>query len=288
MLQMVKKYSLLVVLFLLAACDRYDFSGIISSPSKGVDKRFEQSMVWNSLHREAVVSVPTDDYCFYVASDVHISESVEHLTTFLTLERNDNTAYFSLMLGDMVDKKGVFDLFYSSLAYNSSIQNRNDTVFATVGNHDLYFDQWNDYTRYFGTATYTFIVETPNYKDLFFALDSGSATLGTKQLQWLRKKLSDDRKSYRRCIVFTHTNFLKDSVSQLFSGNYSENELFELTDLFAQNNVDLVLTGHAHIRSEFVYRSIRYVTIDSLEDGAFLIVNCGDDVWYKFYNLENL
>lgn len=285
MLQMVKKYCLLVVVLLLIACDRYDFSGIVSSPSKGVDKRFEQSEKWNSSHGETIVSVPTDDYYFYVASDMHISESVEHLTTFLTLERNDNTAYFSLILGDMVDKKGVFDLFYSSLAYNSSTQNRNDTVFTTVGNHDLYFDQWNDYARCFGTATYKFVVETPNHKDLFFALDSGSATLGNKQLKWLQKELLDNRKLYRRCIVFTHTNFFKDSFSQLFSGNYSENEMLELTDLFVQNNVDLVLTGHTHIRSEFVYRSIRYVTVDSLEDGAFLIVNCGDVLSYEFLKL---
>lgn len=285
MLQMVKKYSLLVVLFLLAACDRYDFSGIVSSPSKDVDKRFEQSEKWNNSHGETIVSVPTDDYYFYVASDMHISESVEHLTTFLTLERNDNTAYFSLILGDMVDKKGVFDLFYSSLAYNSSTQNRNDTVFTTVGNHDLYFDQWNDYARCFGTATYKFVVETPNHKDLFFALDSGSATLGNKQLKWLQKELSNNRKSYRRCIVFTHTNFFKDSFSQLFSGNYSENEMLELTELFSQNNVDLVLTGHAHSISENVYKNVRYLTLGALTDASFLFVCCGDVLSYEFLKL---
>lgn len=287
MLQMVRINSILALALLLFSCERYDVAGVISSPSKTVDARFEQSMEWNNQHAEIVLSVPTDDYCFYVASDVHVSESVEHLTTFLTLERNDNTAYFSLILGDMVDKKGVFDLFGSSLTYNSDTQTRNDTLFTVVGNHDLYFNQWNDYASYFATSTYKFVVETPHYKDVYFALDSGSATLGQKQLQWLKEQLFESRNTYRKRIVFTHTNFFKNDCSQLFSGNYSESELFELTDLFAQNNVDLVLTGHTHVFSESVYKNVRYLTVGALAESenilSYLVVHCGESVTYIFH-----
>lgn len=285
MLQMVRKNSVLAFVLLLFSCERYDVAGVISSPSKTVDARFEQSMEWNNQHAEVVLPVPTDDYAFYVATDVHVAKSVAFITDFVTLERNDNDAYFSLILGDMVDEKGTFDLFYSSLMYNSDTQTRNDTLFTVVGNHDLYFNQWNDYARYFATSTYKFVVETPHHKDVYFALDSGSATLGQKQLQWLREQLLESQNTYRKRIIFTHTNFFKNDCSQLFSGNYSESELFELTDLFAQNNVDLVLTGHAHVFSESVYKNVRYLTVGALAESesvpSYLVVHCGERVTYK-------
>lgn len=287
MLQMVRKNSVLAFVLLLFSCERYDVAGVISSPSKTVDARFEQSMEWNNQHAEVVLPVPTDDYAFYVATDVHVAKSVAFITDFVTLERNDNDAYFSLILGDMVDEKEAFDLFYSSLMYNSNTQTRNDTLFTVVGNHDLYFNQWNDYARYFATSTYKFVVETPHHKDVYFALDSGSATLGQKQLQWLREQLLESQNTYRKRIVFTHTNFFKNDCSQLFSGNYSESELFELTDLFAQNNMDLVLTGHAHVFSESVYKNVRYLTVGALAESesvpSYLVVHCGERVTYNKY-----
>ncbi len=290
MLQVVKKYSFLTTILLLVACERYDVAGFVSPPSKAVDARFEQSLAWQGLCGESQINVPADEYDFYVATDIHTSNSVENITAFMTQARNDASAYFSLVLGDLVDCKGAFPLFVSALKYNALTQARNDTVFTTVGNHDLFFDQWDDYAHYFGAATYSFVVKTPNFSDLFVAIDSASGTLGCKQLQWLKRLLEERRSAYRWCVVFTHTNLFKTDLSQFPSGNLLEDETYELTDVFAQNDVDLVLTGHDHYREELTYKNVRYVSVDALKDGLpkvhYLVVHSGKKLSYDFVPLS--
>lgn len=53
------------------------------------------------------------------------------------------------------------------------------------------------------------IVNTSEASDLFICLDSGSGTLGEKQLAWLREILEKKRANSQNCFVVTHNNFFR-------------------------------------------------------------------------------
>ncbi len=102
--------------------------------------------------------------------------------------------------------------------------------FLTVGNHDLYFNGWKEFYARFGASVYYFTVKTPLASDLFICLDTGSGTLGEKQMKWLTKLLASERKKYRHCVVFTHVNFFR--TRHTGSTNPPVEELQLLMDCF--------------------------------------------------------
>jgi hypothetical protein len=66
-------------------------------------------------------------------------------------------------------------------------------------------------------------------------------------------------------VVITHINLLRPRKTE--STNLVEEELVFLMDLFARNNVDMVITGHDHIRDVKVFGVTTYIEVDALEDG---------------------
>jgi len=136
--------------------------------------------------------------------------------------------------------------------------------FLLVGNHDLYFDGWKIFYNYFGSSTYYFTVQTPTNNDLYICLDSGSGTLGSKQLSWLKNVLSSKRANYRNCVVFSHVNFFRNRHKG--STNPPIEELYVLLDLFNQYKVNMVISGHDHIRFINNFGCTTYITTDGLLD----------------------
>ncbi|MDD3280917.1 MAG: metallophosphoesterase [Bacteroidales bacterium] len=160
--------------------------------------------------------------------------------------------------------------------------------FLLVGNHDLYFDGWKEFYARFGSSIYYFQVKTREASDLFICLDSGSGTLGDKQMQWLKNLLKSKREYYRYCIVFTHVNFFR--TRHTGSTNPVVEELQILMDLFYTYNVNFVIMGHDHIKSIEKLGNTSYITLDALLDGfnqagyLELIIN-NQSANYKFFNL---
>ena len=273
---------------LLTACN-LDWSGLIAPTSDIVEKRFVQSLEWNETHGYKSLNVPLDNYSFYVGTDLHIDTTVRNITKMVTALRNDSNAYFGLLTGDLVHQPKAFHTLMPALAYNPLTQARNDTLFATAGNHDLYFNQWVDYKFYWGTSTYWFEVKTPNYQDLFISLDTGNGTLGSKQLKWLRTILSTKRTNYRHCIVYTHTHLFKPEETQFPTGSMNLEETFEITHLMNQHNVNLYLQGHDHDREILLYKNVLYIIVDAMRDKDkspfYMIVTCNETIDYKFVAL---
>ncbi len=261
-----KKFALYTLcVAVLSSCD-IDWTGFVAPPSDTANQRFEQSLAWNETHGYTQLSVPTDDYKFYVGTDIHTEATADNLTAMITAMRNDNKAHFALLLGDLVHGKGNYPTFIKALEFNAATQAQNDTVFATLGNHDLYFDQWKEYEKYWHTATYYFVVNTPNFSDLFISLDTGSGTLGDKQLAWLKNILQTQGKNRRHIVVYTHTNLFKTDNTGFPTSNMAIEETFEITSILQQYSVDLHLSGHNHFRHDTRYRDVRYITIDALKD----------------------
>jgi hypothetical protein len=106
---------------------------------------------------------------------------------------------------------------------------------------------------------------TPDARDLFICLDTGSGTLGNRQLDWLENILENERHHFRNCIIISHSNFFRSR--RTLSTTPLVEEIYFLLDLFSDNNVDMVIMGHDHERSVELFGNTVYLTLDAIEDG---------------------
>lgn len=260
--------ALLVVTVLLASCDAFDIRGLVAPTGDVVDSRFEQSMLFNGGEAAAVVEAG-ETYTFYVCADPHIDDTYENLCEFATQMRNDPNANFGIVLGDCVDRNSsALPNYVEAIGYIADFQATNMPIFSLIGNHDLFFDGWRDYSKLLGASVYWFDVDFAAGCDLFIALDSASGTLGERQMKWLREFLANERGKYRHCVVLTHTNLFYADNSQQGSGNMALEEMAVLVELFSRHNVTLCLQGHDHYREDLMLGGVRYTTVGTIQDGA--------------------
>jgi 3',5'-cyclic AMP phosphodiesterase CpdA len=192
-------------------------------------------------------------------ADVHIG-GTENFDKAIQLVKGSNTTALVLN-GDICNGNG-YD--YDSLEQH--LPEKTDLMyFMLAGNHELYFGGWNEYYNRFGSSSYYFTVKTPVATDLYICLDTGSGTLGSKQLAWFKKLLVESRLQYRRCIVFTHNNLYR--IRHTLSTNPTNEELLVLTELFAKYKVDMVVTGHDHFKNVIKLGNTTHITMNALHDG---------------------
>lgn len=283
-MQNLKYIISIIVAISCVACDKYDFQGFFVSPSKErVNKRFEQSIEYNEKHlNDTLIATQNENYRFYVASDVHVKTTAEHLALFIDIASNDKQSLYTAILGDITDQIGGLQI-----AYDTIENHKTTSIVRTVaGNHDIYFDQWAEYFNLFGSSTYYFIVKTPTASDLFIALDSSSGTLGKKQMDWLHQILEEKRSQHRNCVIMTHTHFFDRDMSQFPTGNYSIEETAMLTDLFTKHNVNLVICGHDHQNENYKFNNVTYLVLDDIQDldtepTYFIIDIKGDSITFE-------
>ncbi|MFH2095041.1 MAG: metallophosphoesterase [Bacteroidota bacterium] len=273
---------LLTGLFAFSACKKLDFRSMFVS-YESVNKRFEQSMDWNATHAFREIIVTEDDYEVFVMGDSHVG-GTENLRSFLNAAQLADASAV-IMAGDLTTgHKDDYAVFHKNLPLQDSI-----AWFPIAGNHDLYFNGWKEFYKRFGSSTYCFTVKTSSAQDLFICLDSGSGTLGGRQLDWLKKLLEDERDKYRNCVVITHVNFFRSGVSS--ATNPQVEELYVLTDLFLQCRVNFLIAGHDHHRAVETMGITSYITMDALEDGfgeaSYLrLIMKGDSLEYQFVDIQ--
>ena len=242
-----------------------------------VDQRFEDSRRYCEQYPAQNLSVDADEYKFTATSDYHLHTDSVFLPKFFDYINSSQSTFVALN-GDLYNSKEEFaDFAYSALTNGIKIP-----AYYTCGNHDQYFG-WNVYFSRWGSSTYSFTVTTPNYQDLYIALETGSSTLGAGQYNWLKEVLSG-REEYRYCIVFTHSNF---TYQGLANGVFTQEETVVLFDLFARNNVNMVISGHSHRENNLTIEGVRYVTTGAIKSGEFgtcFLKNAGVD--FKFEDLE--
>lgn len=272
------RLSLLVMIpAIIAGCTKID-TGIGESS----DYRFEQSGEWNNNHPAREVVVKSDDYFIMVAADSHVGTTT-NLDSFFRIAGSSG-ASMVLMSGDLTSGHSQdYDVFEEHLPGTDSIN-----LFLTLGNHDVWYNGWEEYYARFGSSSYYIIVRTPESCDLIISLDTGSGTLGEYQMDWLRNVLATVRQECRHCIVFTHNNFFR--VNQNLISNPPVEELESLIELFTKGNVEMVLTGHDHKRDATVFGNTTYLQVSALKDGdeeaGYCKINVkGDKLYHEFRNL---
>jgi len=249
---------------------------------ESVNQRFEQSMDWNNDHPYKILNVPVDDYSIFAMADSHLGGTI-NLDFFLSeAKRMDVVA--AVMVGDLTTGHTTdFNTFQQHLPDQDTL-----ISFQIIGNHDLYFDGWKQFYSIFGSTTYIFTVKTPQSDDLFICLDSGSGTLGSDQLDWLKNTLKTNRSDYRRCVLFTHNNLFR--IRHTTSTNPFVEELHVLMELCIKYQIDMVVTGHDHEQNDVVFGNTTHITMDALLDDSdnagYLNINIKQGkIEYEFVNL---
>ncbi len=289
---MKRAFIYILPLLLLASCNpNLDMVGMFYGQSPRSDERFTTSQAYNdSAHYKNIV-VPNDSYVVYVCTDLHVDSTARNIKKWTTIMRNDSLCQVGLILGDMINAQHNFPRFMQAIAYDDQTQKYNQPLFGTPGNHDLYFGQWDEYINNWHTSTYYFTVQTPNAKDLYISLDSGDGTFGRLQLNWFKNTMDTllENNDFRHIVLFTHTHMFKRDASQGHTSNFSMEETYEVTQLFAQYGVELYLSGHAHSRNVMTFKNVKYVIVDTMQDHVdnpyYLTANVADDIDLSFLAL---
>ena len=284
-----KHLILLTTSLALASCNRLDVTGMFFSSGSHTEDRVAQWLEWNDQHPATVINGAPDQYNIYVCSDIHLEGNTDRISQFLQHEYADPSGLFSIVNGDLANESGPRP--FRQLDSLLRLPSASDTCFVTIGNHDIYFDCQQYFQQYFHTSTYTVTVQTVSgAKDLFVFLDSGNATHGQRQLQWLRQLLQQ-RDQYRHVVVSTHTCLFRTSYnySTTPAANLPEEEYYQLLDLMSDHNVSLFLMGHFHHKEEHTLGGVPYVMTDNLNEQkdqpSYLVVTCANKVSYHYENL---
>lgn len=135
-------------------------------------------------------------------------------------------------------------------------------IYYTPGNHDITTDAMLEaYEKYIGDPYYSF-----NYKkrDIhIIVLDNSRYNtpeeIPADQIEWLKKDLKKNRKSAWTC-VFMH--------KPLWFNGIAAGKPDMLHDIFRENGVDAVFTGHFHIYFSGEYDGVKYTSLGSSGGGT--------------------
>ena len=248
---------LVAVLLSLNSCKKVDFTGMIFY-EESANERFEDSEEWNSLNPFREIILPADDYTILSASDIHVGTTV-NLDKFNSIAKNLKPAAV-VMPGDLTwGHEDEYQVLKQHLLHKDTL-----ATFLLAGNHDMNFDGWNHFFKNFGSSTYLFKITTPVATDLFICLETGGATLGKKQFDWLVDVLQRERYRCRRCIIYTHTNFFRFKFSE--ASNPQTEEIVAILELIVRNKIDMVIAGHDHRKDEVIFGNTTYIVMPPLLD----------------------
>lgn len=279
---MVHSIKYLLLLFLASSCiGKADIANMFVS-DQSVNDRFQQSQSWNEIHGFSSLYSESENYEILVFGDSHLGDTINLGKLFQDAE--SNTALAVVMNGDITSGKVEdYATLVAFLDNHSGVKS-----FPVPGNHDLYFNGWEEYYKKLGSGSYYFEVKTPKTTDIFYCLDTGSGTLGKDQYRWFKDHLSQNRYKYQQCIVITHNNLFR--FRKTFSTSPMVEEIRELLELFRIYQVNMVVNGHDHVRGTEEFVATRHIIMDALQDinpdASYLkIQKSADSLHYSFTDL---
>lgn len=279
-----KRFLLLALIcnFVFTSCEKADFAGMLSFTGAHVNDRFYSSMKLLETNPVADVNVSSDEYKMYLVTDIHCDGTNDRLECFVSACLGDTgTEKVVLCLGDFTNCRDYQSQVYSK--FQAFFDNGWRCLIA-LGNHDIYFNEFDKFSKYWPLTTYTFRVNVPSGEsDLFICLDTAEGSCGTPQRLWLENQLKASAGKYRNIYVYTHTNFFNMDNSQVTSGNFSLEETYDLMSLFSSYGVSSVLTGHDHYFEHCIFRGVSYYSFNAFcnAPGSYYKLTFGKDFQFE-------
>ena len=240
-------------------------------------------------------------YSILIITDVHFGAERENLdeTAFLDWldswfqkysagDSKDETKLprFVINLGDTADG-GLREQFADYVQFEKKIKKiggaylysetdetadseRKFKVYSILGNHDLYHNGAPHFEELLFPyiSSYFFTIDTApsdSYDGFsFYFLDTANGTMGTKQLDDFKEKLSHDSTPK---IILTHYPVYAGG-SDMFMIIQNSIERNTILTYFAKGNVKQVYEGHAHKNYGFDFKTFREEVIGSLRFSA--------------------
>jgi len=195
---------------------------------------------------QAMLSSLGSKYSVLIISDMHYGKSgksqhEEALLSWIDSLPASKRPSFCINLGDTADH-GLEDEFDDYIDFELRLKSRIPYVYNIVGNHDLYNSGWDEWESkmYPHTSFYHFATGGLSW----YFLDSGSGTLGTRQVEELADAMKNDSKPK---IVSLHYPVYSDKINMLSCGSLQdEHEVNTLITIFKKYNVKMILDGHTH------------------------------------------
>lgn len=259
LISIIQRIVLLTLAVALHACSYdLDVTGFFGT-SVNVRDRFLDSQEWIANNGGYELHADTASYSLLIAGDSHLGKG---LNLEIMLQKAVAQEALAIAIAGDVTTGIEADIIRTDSIFQAypSIEK-----YVVPGNHDLYFEGWKPFYERFGPSAYTVKIHSGEAKDLYIFLDSGSGTLGTDQVDWLKTILEEERASYRFTTVITHLNLFRNRLTG--STNPLNEEVLLLLDLFISNNVQLVIQGHDHKRFETSLGTTSFLTLDALKDG---------------------
>lgn len=245
------------------------FSGFSVSCKFGVQQAFYRKNQVNERSREiknfsgtpddpfATTDINSGKFSVVVITDIHFgrlaAEKKERFRTWLESKKAEAAASghpvkFAVCLGD-ISETGGRNQMQDYVSYCNDVFS-GIRVYTVAGNHDLYNDGWNHFSKVVYPYCSSYMFRTSyGGKDLsWYFLDTANGTLGRPQLDDLLKKLKSDPNPK---IVSTHYPIYAGGRQIFTLQNQNERDL--LISVFLKNNVKLLLGGHWHVHEDYSY-----------------------------------
>lgn len=247
--------------------------------SNGVNERSAQ-LESESLPTAVTTAISNqgNKYNFLILTDIHYGANydVPERKILSWLERFDSAStqaeqqkkpLFCVVLGDVVES-GAREDYAHFETFQERLVSQGLPVYCIVGNHDLLNSGW-DYWKTScnpGNSFYRFQTGALS----FYFTDTGSGTMGSKQLEALESAFESDT---NRKLVFSHYPLYGgDAGIPLFSvGNAKERA--RIIDLYAENKVKYVFEGHCHWGGSHDFGSFKELVGKSLKSGKMYLVS---------------
>ena len=247
------------------------------------------------------IALPNNTYSFIVISDSHFGANWGNgdnslFFNFLSEWINEHEASnpekiprFMINLGDTAD--GGHDSEYKSFVeFENQIRdlirerlNDNDfdfRIYSILGNHDLYNNGVTGFKKFCFpyASSYYFNLDTDSLDSnpgfSFYFLDSANGTLGSKQLDDFKDKISSDSSPK---IVFSHYPIYAGAGNPeaLIMRIQNTMERNTILSYCSQYNVKQIIDGHIHYGACFDFVKFREDSIESLrlDYAAIVTVN---------------
>ncbi len=277
--------AILLSILIISGCNlTVDLAGFFYSYSEPDDRFTQRTSLPMHSDPSSLQSIPLTGgklvYSFAVVSDIHVENStVPHLQDFIDtmLDPGDR---FILDCGDST-QSGTADQFTT---YKNIMDSSGIPWFEAIGNHDIYFEGWRNYSSIVGRSIYSFQVGNIGESGSMYviSLDSANSTLGKMQIDWLETTLEEQSGLWDHIVVFFHIQLFSKGLPTIVQFTGTE-EIYKLLHLFRINNVDYVFMGHDHIWDYRNFNGVEYITLDPLQkknsEDSYVRVNVdGEDI----------